>query len=81
MLIEEKNGTLLNFFTPTIVVGIGWTLSIFLPTLAAVFILPFIEPVLPFELDAVTVNLLILFLGQIIGSLIVFFLLIPFFKV
>ncbi|MFX1252624.1 MAG: lysostaphin resistance A-like protein [Promethearchaeota archaeon] len=81
MLIEEKNETLLNFFTPTLVVGIGWALSIFLPTLAAVYILPFISPALPFQPDNVTASLLMLFLGQIIGTVIVFFLLIPFFKV
>jgi membrane protease YdiL (CAAX protease family) len=79
MLIKEKNETWLNFFTPAIAVAVGAALFGFL-NLATVFILPFAELVLPFELDVVTASLLLLFLSQIIGAIIVFFVFIPLFK-
>ncbi|MFX1536752.1 MAG: lysostaphin resistance A-like protein [Promethearchaeota archaeon] len=80
MLIKEKNETWLNFFTPALAVAVGAALFGFL-NLVTVFVLPFAELVLPFELDIVTVSLLIMFLSQMIGAVIVFFVLIPFFKV
>ncbi|MFX1535224.1 MAG: lysostaphin resistance A-like protein [Promethearchaeota archaeon] len=80
MLIEEKNETWLNFFTPAVAVAVGGTLLGFL-NLVTQFVLPFAQLILPFELDIVTASLLILFLGQIIGAVIVFFVLIPFFRV
>ncbi|MFX1251639.1 MAG: lysostaphin resistance A-like protein [Promethearchaeota archaeon] len=80
MLIKEKNETWLNFFTPALVVAVGGALFGFL-NLLPVLVLPLVGPVLPFELDLVTISLLQAFLSQIIGAVIIFFVLIPFFKV
>ena len=77
VIIKEKSGKFLNFFTASVVVGFGGLLLYFLITVIS-FIIIFSEFYLPF--DYVITNLLIAFLSQVIGALIVYFILIPLFK-
>jgi membrane protease YdiL (CAAX protease family) len=75
--IHERNGKFLNFFTGSMVVGLGVLLLTILSTIIS-FIIISTGFYLPF--DYVITNLLILFISQIIGALIVYFVLIPLFK-
>jgi len=77
VIIGEKSGKFLNFFTVSMVVGLGGLLLSFLSNLISIIIV-FNLFYLPF--DFVITNLLILFLSQFIGIFIVYFLLIPLFK-
>ncbi|MFW9999674.1 MAG: lysostaphin resistance A-like protein [Candidatus Hodarchaeota archaeon] len=77
ILIKEKYGKFLNFFTASMVVGVGGLLLSFLSILVASIILV-AEIYLHF--DYIIINLLIVFLSQLIGALIVYFILIPLFK-
>jgi membrane protease YdiL (CAAX protease family) len=76
--IKERNGKFLNFFTASMVIGFGGLLLTFFTSIIS-FIIIFSEFYLPF--DYIITNLLIAFLSQIIGTIIVYFLLIPLFKV
>ncbi|UCC19528.1 MAG: CPBP family intramembrane metalloprotease [Promethearchaeota archaeon] len=78
VLIKEKNGKFLNFFTASIVVSVGGLLLNFLLILISSIIVV-AEIHLPF--DYVISNLLIVFLSQLIGTFVVYFILIPLFKV
>lgn len=78
VIIKERNGKFLNFFTSSMVVGFGGLLLIFMITVIS-FIIIFSGFSLPF--DYVITNLLIAFISQVIGALIVYFILIPLFKV
>lgn len=78
ILIKERDGKFLNFFTSSILVGLGGLLLEFLIIVVS-FIIIFTNFYLPF--DYVILNFLILFISQIIGSFIIYFILIPFFKV
>ena len=75
--IKERNGKFLNFFTPSMVVVVGGILLSFLNLLIS-FIIFFIDPL--FQWDYIIVNLFILLISQFIGSIFVYFLLIPLFK-
>ncbi len=77
VIIKERNGKFLNFFTASMVVGFGGLLLIFLGTIIS-FIIIFSNFSLPF--DYIITNLLIAFLSQVIGAFIVYFVLIPLFK-
>ena len=77
LVIEEKNGTWLNFFTPAIVIGAAGALLGLLNLVIPLFVLL----ILPLEFDIVILRLLITLLIQIFGAIITVFLLIPFFKV
>ena len=78
VIIKEKNGKFLNFFTASMVVGFGGLLLTFFSTIIS-FIIIFSEFYLPF--DYIITNLLIAFISQVIGAFIVYFILIPLFKV
>jgi len=77
VIIKEKNGKFLNFFTASMVVGFGGLLLTFLGTVISCIII-FSDIYLLF--DSIITNLLIAFLSQIIGAFIVYFILIPLFK-
>ncbi len=77
ILIKERNGKFLNFFTASMVVGVGGLLLSFLPTLIS-FIMVLTDFYLLF--DYAVTNLLILFLSQFIGIFIVYYVFIPLFK-
>ena len=76
--IKDQNGKFLNFFTASMVVGLGGLLLIFIST-AISFIIIFSGLYLPF--DYIITNLLIAFISQVIGACIVYIILIPLFKV
>lgn len=77
-IIEEKKGKFLNFFTASMVVGIGGLLLSFLTFLIS-FIMLFTDFYVFF--DYVVINLLFLFFAQFIGIFIVYYVFIPLFKV
>ncbi|MFX0067067.1 MAG: lysostaphin resistance A-like protein [Candidatus Hermodarchaeota archaeon] len=77
-MIEERKETFMNFFTPVLVFGAGATLST-LAQILAFYTLPIVAPIL--FLDEIGQNLYVLSLSQIIGTVVVLFFLIPFFKV
>ncbi|MFX1418232.1 MAG: lysostaphin resistance A-like protein [Promethearchaeota archaeon] len=77
VLIKEKNGKFLNFFTASMVVGVGGLLLNFLSVLVSSII---IVTEIHLLFDYIITNLLIVFLSQLIGAFIVYFVLIPFFK-
>jgi len=76
--IEEKNGRILALLLPALSVGTAMTLFAFLEAVS-VFALSTFE-VLP-QLDSTIQNLLVLLITQLIAAIIVFFVLLPFFKV
>ncbi|MFX1325154.1 MAG: lysostaphin resistance A-like protein [Promethearchaeota archaeon] len=75
--IKEREGKLLNFFTPLMVVIVGSILLSFFGNLISLIIY-LIDPL--FQWDYTIVNLLILIISQILGILIVYFLIIPLYK-
>ncbi|UCD00817.1 MAG: CPBP family intramembrane metalloprotease [Promethearchaeota archaeon] len=77
VIIKEKSGKFLHFFTASLVVGIGGLLLSFLSILIS-FIIILTNFSLPF--DYVITNLLIAFLSQLIGAFVVYFVFIPLFK-
>ena len=77
VIIKEKNGKFLNFFTASMVVGVGGLLLGFLSILIS-FIIVLTEFYLLF--DYTVISLLILFLSQFIGIFIVYYVFIPLFK-
>ncbi len=77
VIIKENNGKILNFFTASMVVGVGGLLLSFLSILISFIIALNFSYLL---LDYVILNLLILFLSQFIGIFIVYYILIPLFK-
>ncbi|MFX0145898.1 MAG: hypothetical protein ACFE9C_17670, partial [Candidatus Hodarchaeota archaeon] len=77
VLIKEKNGKFLNFFTASMVIGVGGLLLSFLSIVVSSIIV-IAEIHLPF--DYIITNLLIVFISQLIGACIVYFVLIPLFK-
>ncbi len=77
VIIKEKNGKFLNFFTPLMVIGIGGLLLDILSILISLIII-FIGP--SFPLDIAITNLVILLLSQIIGIFLVYYIFIPLFK-
>ncbi|MFX1568631.1 MAG: hypothetical protein ACFFCV_09705, partial [Promethearchaeota archaeon] len=62
VIIKERNGKFLNFFTSSMVVGFGGLLLIFMITVIS-FIIIFSGFSLPF--DYVITNLLIAFISQV----------------
>lgn len=75
--IIEREGKILNFFTPLMVLIVGsFLLSVFGNSIS--LIIYFIDPLL--QWDYAIVNLLILIISQILGILIVYFLIIPLYK-
>ena len=76
--IEEKNGHFLNFFKPALALVFAGAL---LGLMSIVVVSTFIFSGTMSLLDDVTANLLILFLSQVGGMIIVYFFLIPFFKI
>ncbi|MFX0039250.1 MAG: lysostaphin resistance A-like protein [Promethearchaeota archaeon] len=77
VLVKEKNGKFLNFFTASMVVGVGGLLLSFLTIIVSSII---VIAELPLPFDYIITNLLIAFISQIIGACIVYFVLIPLFK-
>ena len=77
VIIREKKGKLLNFFTASMVVGVGGLLLSFLTILIS-FIIVLTNFYLSF--DYIVLSLLILFLSQFIGIFIVYYVFIPLFK-
>ena len=77
VIIKERNGKFLNFFTASMVVGVGGLLLSFLTILIS-FIMVLTGIYLPF--DYVVLGLLILFLSQFVGIFIVYYVFIPLLK-
>ncbi|MDX1797236.1 MAG: type II CAAX endopeptidase family protein [Candidatus Lokiarchaeia archaeon] len=77
VIINERNGKFLNYFTPLMVIGIGGILLESI-SLICTLIIVLIGPAFP--LDLVITNLLVLLISQIIGIFIVYFVFIPLFK-
>jgi len=78
MKIIDNKGKFLNFLASSIVVGVGGLLLGFLSNLV---LFTFVIAQIYLPLDYIILTLLILFLSQIIGIFIVYYLLIPLFKV
>ncbi|MHA1987537.1 MAG: CPBP family intramembrane glutamic endopeptidase [Promethearchaeota archaeon] len=78
VIIKDRKGKFLNFFTASMVVGVGGLLLSFLTILIS-FIIVLTDFYLPF--DYIVLSLLILFLAQFIGIFIVYYVFIPLFKV
>jgi membrane protease YdiL (CAAX protease family) len=76
--IEEKDGRISNLLMPALSMGIAMILVAFLEAVF-VFVLSLPENLLFF--DNISQNLLVLLITQIMGAILVFFVLIPFFKV
>lgn len=77
LVIRERNGKFLNFFSPSLVVLVGGMLLSFLNLLVS-FIISFIGPFS--QWDSIIVNLLILLMSQVFGIFFVYLLFIPLFK-
>lgn len=77
MLIQERNGKWLNFFTPvaSVVAGSLLTVLVVIPILLIDALVPL------FNEDSVIATLSILFLSQVFGTVLIVFLLIPLLKV
>jgi len=77
MLIKERNGKWLNFFTPvaSVVAGSLLTVLVVIPILLIDALVPL------FNEDSVIATLSILFLSQVFGTVLIVILLIPLLKV
>ncbi|MHA2268182.1 MAG: CPBP family intramembrane glutamic endopeptidase [Promethearchaeota archaeon] len=78
ILIKEKKGKFLNFFTPAMVIASGSVLLNFLS-----FFISFIVSLIgnSIQMDFIILNLTILFISQFIGIFIAYYVFIPLFKV
>lgn len=76
--IEEKNGRILVFIFPALSVGIAMTLFAFFEAVSVFILSTFVASQ---YLDSTIQNLLVLLISQLLTAMIVFFFLIPFFKV
>ncbi|MFW9819576.1 MAG: lysostaphin resistance A-like protein [Candidatus Thorarchaeota archaeon] len=77
VIINERKGKFLNYFTPLMVVGVGGILLDLISVISTIIII-FISPA--FTLDLFITNLLVLLISQIIGIFIVYYVFIPLFK-